>query len=114
MDSRVAVLEEKVESLEKRSDEHEREDERLHRYMTHMMEDLQAKLAGLERTGARFEADLTHRATNDNGTKENLKEIFDRLRTLERMAWIAVGSTTAFGAVIVYFGTSIMKVLTHG
>ena len=114
MDSRVAVLEEKVESLEKRSDEHEREDERLHRYMTHMMEDLQAKLASLERTGARFEADLTHRTTRDNGTEKNMNEIFDRLRTLERMAWIAVGSTTAFGAVIVYFGTSIMKVLTHG
>src|SRR5678815_5926756 len=113
MESRVAVLEEKVESLEKKSDAHEREDERLHRYMTHMMEDLQAKLGGLERTGARFEADLTHRTMRDSGAEKNMNEIFDRLRMLERMAWIAVGSTTAFGAMIAYFGNSIMKILSH-
>ena len=111
MESRVAVLEEKVSSLEERSDAHEREDERLHRYMTHMMEDLQAKLAELSRTGARFEADLTHRTISDSGTKENMKEIFDRLRTLERMAWIAIGTTTSFSAIIAYFGNSIMKLL---
>lgn len=111
MESRVAVLEQRVDSLEKRSDEHEKEDERLHRYMTHMMEDLQAKLGSLERTGARFESDLTHRAVTDNGTQESLRDIFERLRTLERMAWIAIGSVAAFGTVITYFGNLILKVL---
>ena len=111
MESRLSVLEVKVGALEKRSDEHEREDERLHRYMTHMMEDLQAKLASLERTGARFESDLTPRTLTENGTQESLKEIFNRLRTLERMAWIAIGSTTAFGSVVVYFGKTITSML---
>ena len=111
MESRVTALEVKVGALEKRSDEHEREDERLHRYMTHMMEDLQAKLANLERTGARFEADLTHRSLSENGTSESLKEIFERLRALERMAWIAIGSTAAFGTVVSYFGNTILKLM---
>ena len=111
MESRVTALEVKVDSLEKGSDAHEREDERLHRYMTHMMEDLQEKLANLERTGARFEADLTHRTLSANGTAESLKEIFNRLRTLERMAWIAIGSTTAFGVVVTYFGKTITNLL---
>lgn len=111
METRVAVLEQRVDSLEKRSDDHEKEDERLHRYMTHMMEDLQAKLASLERTGARFESDLTHRSVTENGTRESLKDIFDRLRVLERMAWIAIGSTTAFGAIVTYFGNTLLKLI---
>ena len=111
MEARVSVLETRVDSLEKKYDEHEREDERLHRYMTHMMEDLQAKLSSLERTGARFESDLTHRTMKENGTEKSLTEIFDRLRTLERMAWIAIGSTAAFGTLMTYFASNILKLI---
>ncbi len=111
MESRVAKLEFRVDGLEKKSDEHEAEDERLHRYMTHMMEDLQARLASIERTGTRFEADLQHRNGRDGDLKVQMNEIFDRLRMLERMAWIAIGSTTAFGTIVAYFGGSIMKLL---
>ena len=111
MESRVTTLEVKVEALEKRTDEHEREDERLHRYMTHMMEDLQTRLAGIERTGVRFETDLQHRNGRDTETQKTLGEIFNRLRALERMAWIAIGSTTAFGSVVVYFGKTITSLL---
>lgn len=111
MEARVTTLEVKVGALEKRSDEHEKEDDRLHRYMTHMMEDLQGKLASLQRTGDRFEADLAHRNLSDNGTQKSLDEIFHRLRMLERMAWVAIGSTTAFGSVVVYFGKTIVELL---
>ena len=40
-----------------------------------------------------------------------MTEIFDRLRALERMAWIAIGSTGAFGAIVTYFGSHIMGLL---
>ncbi len=111
MESRVAVLEEKVDSLEKRSDEHEKEDERLHRYMTHMMEDLQAKLSGLERTGARFEADLVHRNGSETDTKQSLREIYDRLRVVERLIYIAMGGVMAVGALATFFGMKILLLL---
>ena len=111
METRVGMLELRVENLEKSSEEHEKEDERLHRYMTHMMEDLQARLSGIERTGTRFEADLQHRTGRDTEQSEAIKEIFDRLRTLERMAWIAIGSTVAFSTIATYFGNAIMKVI---
>lgn len=112
MEARVSVLEEKVESLERRSDEHEKEDERLHRYMTHMMEDLNAKLSSLEKTGIRFEADLAHRSTKENGTERALEEIFNRVRTIERTIWLAIGSTTAFGAMFAYFGHNLAVLLS--
>ena len=111
MESRVTALEVRVGGLEKKSDAHEAEDERLHRYVAHMMEDLQARLAGIERTGTRFEADLQHRSGRDGETQVHLNEIFSRLRTLERMAWIAIGSTAAFGTIATYFGSNIMKLL---
>ncbi len=111
MEHRVTTLEVRVQTLEKKYDDHEDEDRRLHKYMTNMMEDLQARLAGIERTGVRFEADIQHRSGRDGELKENMDEIFKRLRTLERMAYVAIGSTAAFGAVISYFGTTILKLL---
>ena len=111
MESRVAILEVRVESLEKQSEEHELEDKRLHKYMTNIMEDLQFRLSNIERTGERFEADLRHRSGQDTDNRADMKEIFTRLQSLERMAWIAIGSTGAFGAIVTYFGSHIMGLL---
>lgn len=113
MEARVAVLETKVVELERRSVEHERVDEQLHKYMTRMMEDLQARLAGIERTGARFEADLANRQMGDKRTTSSLDEIFSRLRALERMSWIATGGVLTVGGIATFFGWSILKELAR-
>lgn len=113
MEARVSVLETKVDSLEKRSDEHEEEDRRLHKYLTNMMEDLQARLAGIERTGARFEADLLHRSTGDKSTAERLVSLDLRLSNIERLSYIALGAVGAVGALATFFGWNILKALGH-
>ena len=95
MEAKIATLEIRIENLEKSSDAHEKEDERLHRYMTHMLEDTNAKLASLERTGVRFETDLTHRNLNDTSTQTNMKSINDRLFRLE------IAFATALGGIAV-------------
>ena len=111
MEARVSILEVRVEGLEKRSDKHEEEDRRLHKYMTNMMEDLQGRLAGIERTGVRFEADLTHRATGERTLQEQLSGIFERIRVVERMIWVATGGALAVGGIATFFGWNILKVL---
>ena len=111
MESRVAILEVRVESLEKQSEEHELEDKRLHKYLTNIMEDLQFRLSNIERTGERFEADLRYRSERAGEATVQMKDIFMRLQSLERMAWIAIGSTGAFGAIVTYFGSHIMGLL---
>ncbi len=83
METKLATIELRVENLEASRDAHEREDERMHRYVTHMIEDTNAKLASLERTGVRFETDLTHRTLTDTGTQTTIKSINDRLFRLE-------------------------------
>ena len=110
-DAKIAVLETKVETLEVWAEKHEREDERAHKYQNKMMEDLLARLAGIERSAARFETDLMHRNGSDLDTKVSIKEIFDRLRTLERLAYIALGGLGAVGAVATFFGWNILKLL---
>ena len=110
-DARIAVLETKVETLEQWAERHEREDERAHKYQNNMMEDLIERLAGIERSAARFETDLLHRNGNDLDTKVSLKEIFERIRVLERLAYIAIGGLGAVGAVATFFGWNILKLL---
>jgi len=68
---------------------------------------LQARLAGIERMGARFEADLANRNGQDATTKQRLDRISDRLAKLEKMAWMALGGLVAVGSVATFFGWNI-------
>ena len=110
-DSKIAVLETKVETLEEWAAKHERDDERSHKYQNNMLEDFLARLSGIERSAARFETDLMHRNGSDLDTKVSLKEIFERIRVLERLAYIAIGGLGAVGAVATFFGWNILKLL---
>lgn len=110
-DARIAVLETKVETLEGWAQKHEVNDQRAHKYQNNMMEDLLERLGGIERSAARFENDLLHRNGSDVDTKASIKEIFDRLRTLERLAYIAIGGLMAVGGVATFFGWNILKLL---
>ncbi len=110
-DARIAVLETKVDTLESWADRHEHNDERNHKYQNNMMEDLLARLSGIERSAERFETDRLHRNGSDVDTKGSLREIFDRVRTLERLAYIAIGGAAAVGALATFFGWNILKLL---
>ena len=110
-ESKIAVLETKVETLEQWAIKHERDDERAHKYQNNMLEDFLARLAGIERSAARFETDLLHRNGSDLDTKVSLKEIFERIRVLERLAYIAIGGLGAIGAAATFFGWQVLKLL---
>ena len=63
----------------------------------------------------RLEGDLQVHAASDEKSFKDVREwliaIDDRLRTIERLVWIAVGGTTAFGSIVVYFASSVNKLL---
>ena len=113
-DAKIAVLETKVETLEEWAEKHELEDQRSHKYQNNMMEDLIERLAGIERSAARFEADLMHRNGSDLDTKVSLKEIFERLRVLERLVWIAMGAVVVVGGLVSLVGGHILKLFGGG
>jgi len=112
-DAKIAALEVKVENLEAWADKHECDDDRVHKYANNMAEDILNRIGGIERSAARFEADLHHRNGNDLTTKEAMAGIFKRLQALERMAWIALGGITTLGAVATFFGWQILKQLAR-
>ena len=111
MESKIAVLENKVETLEQWALKHERDDERAHKYQNNMLEDFLARLSGIERSAARFETDLIHRNGYDTDTKGSLREIYERIRTLERLVWIAVGGVVVVGGIVSIVGGNILKLL---
>ena len=110
-DAKLAVLETKVDTLEQWAEKHELEDERAHKYQNNMMEDLIARLSGIERSAARFESDLVHRNGNEQDTKGSLRDIFERIRTLERLVWIAVGGLVVVGGIMSIVGSKILTLL---
>ena len=110
-DAKIAVLETKVETLEEWAAKHELDDQRSHKYQNNMMEDLIARLAGIERSATRFETDLLHRNGSDLDTKVSLKEIFERIRVLERLVWIAMGAVVVVGGIVSIVGGNILKII---
>src|SRR3990167_9065815 len=104
MESQIAALEVKVETLEAWAEKHERDNDRTHKYMSHMSEDILARMSGIERSAARFEADLAHRIGNEVTAQRQMSEIFSRLRVLERMAWVVIGGLGALGTVATFLG----------
>jgi len=113
MESQIAALEVKVENLESWADNHEREDDRNHKYINHMAEDILGRMAGIERSAARFESDLAHRNGQQVDTQSSLKEIYERIRVLERLVWIACGGMLAVSGLASFFGFEILKQLTR-
>ena len=109
MEPKIAALEVKVENLESLAKKHELENDRNHKYMTHMAEDILARMAGIERSAARFESDLAHRIGSDVNTQASLKEIYERIRVLERLVWIACGVMLAISSLATFFGWEILK-----
>ena len=113
-DAKIAVLETKVETLEEWAAKHELDDQRSHKYQNNMMEDLIARLAGIERSAARFETDLMHRNGSDVDTKASLRDIFERIRVLERLVWIAMGAVVVVGGIVSIVGGNILKIIGVG
>jgi hypothetical protein len=83
------------------------------RYTHNMLEDLGEKLSNLERSAERFEADLHNRMGNDTNTREWLGGIDGRLRTIERLVWIAVGGVVVVGGLTAIIGGNIMQLLSR-
>ena len=111
MEAKIAAIDVRVENLENRLDKHEAEDDRFHKYNSHMLEDLIGKITKIDISAARFEADLVHRAGNDNDTKGKMQEINDKLDTVRRLVWMALGAVIVMAGSISVIGDSIMKAL---
>lgn len=83
------------------------------KYTHNMLEDLGARIGGIERSAARFEADLIHRSLSDQSAQKWLGGIESRLQTIERLVWIAVGGVVVIGGLTTFVGGNILKLLAR-
>src|SRR6185436_6675365 len=89
-----------------------REDELKARKYTHnMIEDIGSKVVALGHSAARFEENLRSHSVEDQETKASVLAMDNRLRTIERLVWIAVGGLIVVGGLVSIIGGSILKLL---
>ena len=110
MSEQEAILH-RLQRIETDLTRHLDKDEKSFKYTHNMLEDLGEKLSSLERSAARFEADLVHRSLNDQNAQKWLGGIEGRLQNIERLVWIAVGGVVVIGGLVSFIGSNILKFL---
>lgn len=110
---RPANLFERTGKLELRVDRIEDDARRASRYTHVMLEDLTQRFSKLETAGVRFETSLNHMSTTDTEAGKRLGDIESRLRSLERLAWSAIGGMAAVTGVMSFLGWQAIKLLVR-
>lgn len=74
-----------------------------------MLEDLITRVSKLETAAARFETNLIHVNGSGDTTNKQLRDIENRMRSLERLAYISTGAFLAFTGVAGFFGWKFIQ-----
>lgn len=101
----------RLDRLEGDMSRHSDKDEKAFKYTHNMLEDMGAKLSGLERSATRFEADVLHRSMTSDGIAKWLEKIDERTRTLERLTYIGIGGVLVLGGTFTIISAKILKLL---
>ena len=110
-DVRIATLGIRMESLEASYEKMEIKIGKAEHYTHVMLEDLIGRISKIEHSNGRFEENLLH--VNGNGTSTNTKltDIENRLRSIERLAWGALGGLGTVTAIFSFFGWQVLKLM---
>ena len=114
METRVATLELRVGALEKRADEHAEKDEQGFKYAHNMLEDALEKLGSLERSVSHYEGERVMHGKAEEVRLEKEKDMETRLRTIERLIYIAIGSILILGGTIAIIAQRALSILLRG
>lgn len=112
-DAQIAVITTRLDAIEENAAKHEAEDDRRFKYSHHMAEDTLGKLASLERSMSYYEGERTMRGEAD---KERLRRDSDtegRLRTIERLIYVAIGSIIILGGTFAIISQKVINLLAR-
>ena len=85
--------------------------EEANKYMHRMVEDVQARYHDIALSFGRLEAAFVEHTKDDKQMVSSMGGLDTRMRTVERLTWIAVGGVTVIAAMVAIFGSVIMKYL---
>jgi hypothetical protein len=110
-EARIAALAVQVEHLATYFARHEEKDEKGFKYAHNMLENALDKLAGLERSVSYYEGERVMRGEAEKQKVSSMDKLNERLQTIERQVWIAIGGVGAVAALATFFGWNILKIL---
>lgn len=108
----VPELTVRVEQVEKSLDREITKRETSDKYTHRMIEDVQSRYAEIAVGFGRIEAAFTQHLMDDKKMTAGILDLDKRIRTVERLAWSAVGGLAVIGGLIAIFGTYIVGKLT--
>lgn len=85
--------------------------EEANKYMHRMVEDVQARYRDISVSFGRIEISFTEHLKDDKQMALGISEMDKRMRTIERLTWIAVGGVMVIGGMVAIFGSVIMRYL---
>lgn len=112
-DSHVAVITTRLDAIEEQAAKHEEEDDKRFRYSHHMAEDTLEKLASLERSVSYYEGERVMRGEADKVKMQRDADTEQRLRTIERLIYVAIGSIIILGGTFAVISQRVINLLAH-
>ena len=81
------------------------------KYMHHMVEDVQERYHEIAMSFGRMEAAFVEHTKDDKQMVESMGGLDKRMRTIERLVWIAMGGLAVLGGLVGVYGTYILNLL---
>jgi hypothetical protein len=79
------------------------------KYTHNMMEDIQARYSDIAISFGKIEATFTQHLVDDKRMASSIDRMDTRMRTIERLAWIAVGGVVVIAALFSVFGSMLVR-----
>lgn len=108
-----ASIEVRVSVLEKGLDREIEKREKSDKYRHHMAEDIQARYAEIQSDISTMRAGLQAHIQDDQVVAKVIGGMDERLRTVERLVWIAAGGVLVIGAMVSIVGINILRLLAR-
>ena len=108
MDNGITI---RLDQIEKSLDREVEERQTAVKYISRLIEDVQSRYQDVINTFARIESAFKQHLEDDKKMNGGLKLIDERLRTVERLVWIAVGGIIVIGGIIALLGTHLASIL---
>lgn len=101
----------RVDQVEKALDREVAKREESNKYTHRMVENVQARYAEIALSFGRIEAAFTQHLHDDKKMTIGIADLDKRIRTVERLAWSAVGGLAVIAGLIAIFGTYMVRAL---
>ena|SRR3990167_1151801 len=107
----VPELTVRVDSIERGLDRETAKREEANKYVHRMVEDVQARYQDIALSVGRIESAFRQHLDDDKKMTATFMSLDGRLRTVEKLAWVAVGGLTVIAGLVALFGSYMLKLL---